>query len=96
MIFKVRWLDEASQTVRLARGSSEDGNALGSVERATIGDDGSVGAFQPAGISLVTPRLVPAIAVTGAFVYVIGFAVLFAMVHMRRESRKLETSLVLE
>ena len=29
MIFRVRWLEDASHTVRLARGSSEDGNRNG-------------------------------------------------------------------
>ncbi|MBM3269898.1 MAG: IPT/TIG domain-containing protein [Candidatus Sericytochromatia bacterium] len=53
-------------------GQNSSGLAEGSVERAAINADGTLGAFAGAGVSLVTPRLQHASAVIGDYLYVFG------------------------
>ncbi|HEY9720427.1 MAG TPA: hypothetical protein V6D47_00320 [Oscillatoriaceae cyanobacterium] len=54
-------------------GGFDGGGFLGTVEQAPIRSDGSLGAFAPVtGTGLVTPRAMPATAVLGHYLYVIG------------------------
>ena len=55
-----------------AIGGTSGGTSLGSVERATVAPDGSLGPFSTVGVSLVTPRSSFATAIVRDSLYVIG------------------------